>query len=309
MVAIGSSNTSLRTSRTSSTSDRPGILAQAAGQAAGAVRLVHPFPSLLDAVVTAGLVRLAGAGLDRAGLLGLAMFGLQASIGSLNDLVDVERDRGLKPGKPLPRGLLPVRAARLIVGGGLAVGLLLSLACGLLVLVVAVLGVGIGYAYDLRLKATAWSWLPFAIGLPLLPVYAWLGATGAIPVAFVLLVPLAIVGGAALALANELADDERDRRVGVRTSVGVLGVERAWRLGAGLQVAVSLVAAGSLVVGGAPIPALGAADGSIALIMVGLALGRSQKPGTRERGWEVQAIGLGCLALAWLAGLISRGLL
>jgi 4-hydroxybenzoate polyprenyltransferase len=237
------------------------------------------------------------------------MFGLQASIGSLNDLLDVERDRGRKPGKPLPRGLISVRAARLVVGGGLALGLLLSLAGGPVVLVVAVLGVGTGYAYDLRLKATAWSWLPFAFGLPLLPVYAWLGATGAIPPAFLLLVPLAVLGGAALALANELADDERDRQAGVRTSVGVLGAERAWRLGAGLQAAVSLVAAGSLVVSGAPIAALGAADGSIAMIIVGLALGRSPKAGTRERGWEVQAIGLGCLALAWLAGLVSRGLL
>jgi 4-hydroxybenzoate polyprenyltransferase len=260
-------------------------------------------------VLTVGLVRLAGAGLERAGLLGLAMFGLQASIGSLNDLLDVERDRGHKPGKPLPRGLLSIPIARAISAGSLGLGLLLSLAAGPAVLLVAIIGVGAGYAYDLRLKATAWSWLPFAIGLPLLPVYAWLGATGAIPPAFALLVPLAVLGGAALALANELADDERDRGVGVRTSVGALGPERAWRLGAGLQAGVSVIAAGSLLVTGAPVVALGAADGAIALLMVGLVLGRSQRPSTRERGWEVQAIGLGCLAIAWLGGLASRGLL
>ena len=30
-------------------------------------------------------------------------------------------------------------------------------------------------------KGTAWSWLPFAVGIPLLPVYGWLGAAGALP--------------------------------------------------------------------------------------------------------------------------------
>ena len=53
--------------------------------------------------------------------------------------------------------------------------------------------------------------------------------------------------------------------------------------------------------------ALGAADGSVALVMIGLVLGRSPRAGTRERAWEAQAIGLGGLAIAWLGGLASRG--
>lgn len=242
-------------------------------------------------------------------LLGLAMFGLQASIGTLNDLVDVERDRGHKPGKPLPRGLVPIAVARAIAAGSLAFGLVLSLAVRPIVIVIALLGVVTGYAYDLRLKASRWSWLPFAVGLPLLPLYAWLGATGRIPGAFLVLVPLAVMGGAALALANELADDERDRGAGVETSVGALGRKRSWRLGAALQASVALVAGGSLVLSRAPFVALGGADAAIALTTVGLALGRSRLPGTRERAWEIQAIGLGGLALAWLGGLATRGLL
>ena len=255
------------------------------------------------------LGRLAGAAWDRAGLLGLAMFMLQASIGTLNDLVDLERDRGRKTGKPLPRGLVSIGAARSIFAGSLALGLLLSVLAGFAVAGVALLGLAAGYAYDLRLKTSPWSWLPFAIGIPLLPVYAWLGATGRIPGAFLVLVPLAVLGGAALALANELADDERDRGAGVETAVGALGAVRAWRLGALLQVVVVLIAGGSLVVSGAPIVALGASDASIALTMIGLALGRSGIPATRERGWEIQAIGLGGLAVAWLGGLASRGFL
>ena len=237
------------------------------------------------------------------------MLCLQASIGSLNDLADVDHDRGHKPGKPLPLGRIPIAFARLVTGAGLAAGLGLSLVGGPGTVAVAIVGVGVGYAYDLRLKASQWSWLAFAIGLPLLPVYAWLGATGGIPLAFVVLVPLAVVGGAALALANELADDERDRGAGLRTAVGLLGPQRAWRVGAVLHATVALMAAGSLVIAGAPVVAIGAADGSIALLMIGLALGRSARAQTRERGWELQAIALGCLALAWLGGLASRGLL
>jgi len=274
---------------------------------AGAIRLVHPFPSLLDALITTALARLAGAGWERAGLLGLAMFLLQASIGTLNDLMDVERDRGHKGGKPLPHGLVAIGAARGIFAGSLALGVLLSALAGPGVAGVALLGLSVGYAYDLRLKASPWSWLPFAAGIPLLPVFAWLGATGGIPGTFLVLIPMAVLGGAALALANELADDERDRGARVQTAVGALGATRAWRLGGLFQAVVAVVAGGSLVVSGAPIVALGAADASIALTMVGLALGRSGRPATRERGWEIQAIGLGGLALAWLGGLASRG--
>jgi len=235
------------------------------------------------------------------------MFCLQASIGGLNDLLDVERDRATKPGKPLPRGLLSRGMAKGIVAAGLVAGLGLSVLAGPAAAIVALIGLAVGYLYDLRLKTSEWSWLPFALGLPLLPVYAWLGATGELPAAFLLLVPMAIVGGAALALANELADDERDREGGVRTAVGALGRERAWRTGTLLDGLVAGVALASLIIEDAPPLALGAADGSVALVMIGLILGRSPRAGTRERGWEAQAIGLGVLAVAWIGGLASRG--
>ncbi len=250
---------------------------------------------------------LAGAGPEQAGLLGFAMFALQASIGAVNDLVDIERDRGHKPGKPLPQALIPLWVARLIAAAGLAAGLLVSAAVRPVALVVALIGVAIGYTYDLRLKAGRWSWLPFAAGIALLPVYAWLGATGRTPAVFIVLLPLAILGGAAIALANELADDERDRAVDLRTAVGMLGPVRAWRLAALLEAIVVVVAVGTLLADGAPPVSFGAADGSAALLAVGLGLGRSRLARTRGWAWELQAIGLACLALAWLGGMASRG--
>ena len=82
---------------------------------------------MLDALLTAGLARLAGAGVERSLILGAAMLCLQASIGTLNDLADLERDRGLKLAKPLPRGLVSPGVARLVVAAGLLAGLALSL--------------------------------------------------------------------------------------------------------------------------------------------------------------------------------------
>ena len=98
---------------------------------------------------------------------------------------------------------------------------------------VAVAGTATGYAYDLRLKTTAWAWLPFAIGLPLLPVYAWVGATGQVPAPFVLLVPLAVLAGAAVALLNGLVDVERDRAAGRRDAGRPAADRRALAAGGG----------------------------------------------------------------------------
>jgi 4-hydroxybenzoate polyprenyltransferase len=281
----------------------PGVIARGVG----IVRLVHPFPCLLDAVVTAGIGLLAGADALTAGLLGLAMFCLQASIGAVNDLADLEHDRQGKPAKPLAAGLVGLRAARLVAVAGLVAGLGLSLAVRPALGLLALAGLGLGYAYDLRLKSSPWSWLPFACGIGLLPLYAWYGASGDVPPALKVLVPAAVLGGAALALANQLADDERDRASGVRTTVGLLGRRRSWQLIAALHIAVAIIAILTLVSARAGIVALGAAVLSIELIAVGTELGRSPTAAGRERAWELQAIGLGCLGLAWLAGLAGAG--
>ncbi len=259
-------------------------------------------------MVTAALATVAGADPATSLLLGSSMFCLQASIGSVNDIVDLERDRTNKPAKPLPSGLIGLPAARLIAAIGLVLGLLGSAAVRPALTIIAVAGVGLGFAYDLRLKAGPWSWLPFALGVGLLPIYAWFGATGEVPAVFLILVPLAVLGGAALALANQLADDERDRASGLQTAVGVLGRSRAWRLSAILEAIVAGIALSTLVLSRASFVSIALADVSVGAMAIGLELGRSLRPASRERAWELQAIALGCLALAWLAGLAGRGL-
>jgi 4-hydroxybenzoate polyprenyltransferase len=229
---------------------------------------------------------------------------LQAAIGALNDIIDAPRDAGVKPGKPIPEGLVSPRTARAVavVGGALGVGL--SLPSGPATVFVAVLVLVIGGLYDLWFKGTPWSWLPFAVGIPVLPVYGWLGAAGEIPVKVVILIPVAALAGAALAIANALTDIERDRAAGVRSVATSLGPRRAWAVHAVLHVAVFGFALAGLAWLGPSRPSLpglvGLSLGGL-LLGAGLVLTAAPEPRRRERGWELEAVGIGVLGASWLA--------
>jgi 4-hydroxybenzoate polyprenyltransferase len=274
----------------------------AARRLADLVRLTHPFPSLLDGAVVVGVALVAGASMATATRLGLAMVALQFAIGALNDIVDAPRDVG-RMDKPLATGLVGSGAAWSIVVVGLALGVLLSVPSGPAVVALALVGFGVGAAYDLRFKGTAWSWLPFAIGIPLLPVYAWLGVTGELPRIFVLLVPVAVLAGGALAIGNARADLATDAAAGTRSVATALGERGSMLVQAALFVTVVAVAAVALIAIGAPPPWLLVVGGSAALIGAGVRLSGSTDRGRRQRGWQLEAIGTGLLAFVWLAGI------
>ena len=273
----------------------------------GLLRLGHPFPSLLDAAVVAALAGVAGADVPRIALLAAAMLALQLGIGAANDWADAPLDTGTRPDKPVPAGLVSraaaARAAIVLAGAGLG----LAAISGLATLVLAVAGLAAGIAYDLRLKGTPWSWLPYAVGIPLLPVFAWVGATGRVPAAFGVLVPVAVVAGAALAVANALADLERDRRAGVATVATTLGLTGARRVGGLLQGAVVATATGSALALGADPRGVALGALGAAITVLGVALGWRSGRGARQHAWEVQAIGLALVAAGWAGGLAAAG--
>ena len=261
--------------------------------------------------LTTGVLALAASADPAAAIrLTLAMAGVQASIGALNDLVDAPRDAGLKPGKPIPRGVATTRDARAVTMVGLTLGLALTLPSGPAATGTLAVAALCGYAYDLWLSRTAISWLPLALALPLVPVYAWLGSTGRLPAELLAILPAAVLAGAGLALANALADLERDRERGAASAAVVLGARRAWLLQAGLLVAaVGLVAAvrPAALVG----TAAGVAPGGLALaaglvaVVTGIGLGRGGGPARRERAWELEALGVALVGAGWLASLGS----
>jgi 4-hydroxybenzoate polyprenyltransferase len=229
------------------------------------------------------------------------MLGIQVSIGALNDLVDAPLDAGRKPGKPIPRGAARVGDARLLTVAGAAVAIGLTLPSGAPALGVLGLAAICGYGYDLRLSRTAWSWLPLAIALPLVPAYAWLGATGGLPAALLQLVPAGILAGAGLSISNGLADLERDQAGGSDSIVVRLGRSAAFALHAGLLVAAIAVA---MLLGPGPRPLLWV---GIVGVAGGIAVGWSGGPSRRERAWELEAIGVALLGAGWIGALVDVG--
>ena len=246
----------------------------------------------------------AGAGLARALGLGLSMTALQVSIGALNDIHDAADDAGHKPGKPIPAGVVSVSAAWAVViagaAGGVALGALLDVRIGALAVVVLL----IGYGYDLAAKGTAWSWLPFAVGIPLLPVYGWLGAAGALPSFFIALVPMAVLAGAALAIANARADLERDVATITVSIATLLGVEGSWRLHAALWSVTFIVGLAWLAFRGVGLAQVAPVIGAAGLIGAAVAWSRDARPAGRERAWQFEAAGGGLALLAWLAAAV-----
>jgi len=260
-------------------------------------------------VVTGAIAALAGADALRVLHLAVSMLAIQLAIGAANDWADAPADATSRPSKPVPAGLVTrAAAARVAVAAG-AVGMALAAILGPLPFVVAALGLAAGLAYDLRLKGTRWSWLPYAVGIPLLPVYAWVGATGTVPAAFLVLVPVATVAGAALAVANALADLERDVGAGTETVATTLGVARARRVGAVLQAVVVGGAVGSAILLGGNAAGIVVSLAGAALVAAGVAVGWGTSPAARQRAWELQGIGIGALAAGWVAALAAGGAL
>jgi 4-hydroxybenzoate polyprenyltransferase len=261
---------------------------------------------VLDGAVVAVVALIAGADGWAAARLGVAMTSLQFAIGALNDLIDAPREMN-RLDKPIPGGLVRPLVARSVVVGGVAAGLWLSALSGAGTVVVALAGLGAGLAYDLRLKGTPWSWLPFAVGIPILPVYGWIGATGMLPALFLALLPAAVLAGTALALSNARADIERDTAAGTRSVATTLGERRAWVVHAVLFTVVVAIALGSLAVRASSAVWIVGAIAASLVIGIGVGLGWRSDPERRERAWEIEAVGTGLLAAAWLAAMVAAG--
>ena len=240
-----------------------------------------------------------GADGPTAARLGAAMLALQASIGALNDIVDAPADAISKPAKPLASGEVSLRAGKVVALAAAILGIALASPSGPVPVLVAGLVLCVGYAYDLKAKGTAWSWLPFALGVPLLPVFAWVGTRPEWPGAFAILVPAAAAAGGALAIANARADLERDTRAGVASIAVALGLDRSWLIHGVLHGAVIGVALLTLA-GRQPSIDRVVAVAASAIVVGGIVLGWRGSARRRERAWEVQAVGVALLAGAWL---------
>jgi len=195
-------------------------------------RLVHPFPSIVVAALTAALVPFAG-GSDRVGLaaqLGIGMLLFQFAIGAANDLADIDLDRHSKPRKPLARGTLSPRTARVIATVAAAGGIAVTSTLDLMPWLIGIAGLTCGLVYDLSLKRTAFAFVPLAVAVPLIPVWVW-AAAGEWDGLLWAALPAGMLLGCAIYLVNQVPGAADERTAGVEGFAQRLGARRASLVG------------------------------------------------------------------------------
>lgn len=234
--------------------------------------------------------------------LALGMFGFQASIGALNDLVDLERDRLTRPRKPIPSGHVSTRAARTAVLLGGAAGVAVSASFGPTVLIAGLIGAGAGYGYDLAPRRAIAGPLAFAIALPALLAWTWLAAAGSLPPGWPMLLPLAALAGPTVHLANSMADLDDDVRSGATSLATRLGRRRSRIVLLVLDGAVWTLAWLSLAIL-APLSIVVLAVMIIGTTVAGAGalLSVSPRMASSSAGWMLGAVALAVLAVTWAA--------
>lgn len=276
-------------------------------RAAAWFRLLHPFPSLLNAITAGALACIAVRGWPGgARLLSLmaTMLLIQFTIGAANDWADRDLDRSARPEKPVAAGLVSPRLALMLalILGGAAVAL--ASRDGPAAWSLAALGLAIGLAYDLGLKRTPFSALTYALALPLLPIWVWTALDRTTP-ALAALLPVGALLGLSLQLANALPDARGDTAAGVRGTLQWLGPARgravAW--GAfGLALALAALLAGVLHLRALPFVPLWLLSAALLAATVSLyQRGRNER--ALRLGWSLLAPAAGLLAVGWLGSL------
>jgi 4-hydroxybenzoate polyprenyltransferase len=232
---------------------------------------------------------------------------MQLSIAMLNDYCDRRLDAASKPGKPIPGGLVTSREA--LLAGCLMIALMVLLPP--VAWVFSLFYLALGMAYNLGLKATRLSGVVFALAMPLIPLYAFAGMGRSLPL-LLWLVPLGLLLGVALNLANSLLDLEEDAANGARTLAVVLGAKRAFLTCNTLMILGALLVAGIIVRRTLILPRLTNVD-AVALVGVLalsglllaalLVLSGLEKPGIRRKIYFYLVV-LACLTLAgaWFLG-------
>ncbi len=195
----------------------------------GLFRLCHPLPVFFHLVAVTLFALLASwphPSWSTLLLVVAAHTAMQSAIAALNDYCDRSLDAISGRDKPIPLGWIHPNEALLL--GVLLITLMIVLLLPLnpLALLFSLLYLSLGMAYNVGLKSTPWSGIVFALAIPLIPVYAFVGVGRFVPFLFCV-VPVAALLGTALNLANSLPDLEEDEASSARTLAVFLGLRTA----------------------------------------------------------------------------------
>lgn len=135
-----------------------------------------------------------GGSTSQAALAALTMLGVHTSIGAMNDLLDQASDAG-RAEKPLVSGEVSPREARVMVVVAATAGFAAASALSPTSAALAAAGATLGYLYNAGIKRTPISFLPFALGVAIIPAFAWSAAGAPLPAAIAALSLIALPGG------------------------------------------------------------------------------------------------------------------
>ncbi len=279
-------------------------------QVVGAFHLMQPLETiLLQALPAVLFMRLASTGTDLRSLatLFLAVIAIYGAVGALNDYCDYSLDKLAKPRKPLVRGLVTPKFALWQALVLAITGMLLSVRLNLLTACFSALILLLGVWYDVQAKRSLLSWVPYAIGIPTLPLWGF-AAAGRFERMLLLAYPLGALLSVALNMSNTLPDREHDAAFGLRALTHRLKQKQAILLAWGLF-AVSILGFGAsapLVGNDWKILGPGLAVGTLLLLfmMADYATFRSRK--SLQRNWITGGFLALSVGLAWVASLPKR---
>ena len=234
----------------------------------------------------------------------LAVITIYGAVGSLNDYFDYPLDKITKPHKPLVRGLVTPRFALWEALISTIAGLTLSLMLNWLTAVFSTLILVLGIWYDVRAKRSLWSWVPYAIGIPTLPLWGF-AAAGRFERVLLLAYPMGALLSVALNMSNTLPDREGDAAFGLRALTHRLTFLQAllltWALYAaamlGFAVAAPFVGNNWKILG----PGLIAGVLVLAVMIVDYSFHRSQQ--SLKRNWPLGALLGIVVGFSWVASL------
>ncbi len=270
-----------------------------------ALRIIHPFPTLLNVAATAGLAFVAAHGTpDASTLIRMlaVMFCAQSAIGVTNDVFDRDLDAAMKPWKPVASGVVPMNAAIALAFAFIAATAVLASTLGAAGFALAMLGMSCGLVYDAWLKRSLFSVVPFMVAIPTLPLFVW-ASLDVWDDALWWLLPLGALIGVALHLANTLPDIDDDARFGVRGLAHRLGARGSMRLGwtsFGLALALSAALAPVLGYEVRTYVAAAAFGAACLAASIGLYLRRGDAA-SLQAGFGALGVGSAVVAVGWLA--------
>jgi len=270
----------------------------------GAFHLMQPTETVfLQALPACLFMRVAAPDGDirRVLLLGLSVIAIYGSVGSLNDYCDYSLDKMAKPAKPLVRGLVSRSYAMKQAWVLGPIGLLLSLALSWQTACFAAIVLIFGVWYDVWAKRSLFSWVPYAVGIPSLPMWGF-AAAGRFERELLLVYPLGAMLSLGLNVSQTLPDREEDAAFGLKGLVHRLDQRSALWLAwgafaggiAGFALAAPVIGNNWKILG----PGLALGTLLLVVMMTDYAFFRSLK-----RNWYGGAVLSIVVGLAWVASL------